>query len=347
MKAAACLALAAATVLAACDHAAPFAPVTLGNFVLRIPRAGGRIAGQHARWIANGGGIVYFGACLTPETVVGTFSAPSIMVLSTDSTRPWWEMCERDVTLHAPADSAVRFSDLAMDGRGRILYVESVTARSAIPFPAFTETDLWLTDSSYPFTRRRTLLRLADDTTGSAPVPATVVNWVTDLSWVDDSTFVAVGEHVPPVVGAFRPAVIGLVRGGIGPSATSLEAIAGTDGASTYSLAAPARALVFSRASGLVEQVALDGGAPTTVAMIPDTAGVIVDLSCKQRRCLALVRDPDDSQAFWALSLDAGTPTRAGTASPAILSARVSPASNVVVVQDSSGWSLNGGLWPP
>lgn len=337
--------------LAGCDHTAPFTPLNLGNFVLRLPRAGGRVAGQHARWTANGGGIVYFGQCLTPETVRGTFSAPSLMALSTDSTKPWWEMCERDVTLHVPHDSAATFSAIAMDGSGRIIYQESVTDRDAIAFPAFTETDLWLTDSSYPFTRRRRLLLLADDTTDSTPLAPTSVNWLAELSWVDDSTFVAVGEHVPPVVGAFRPTVIGLMRGRITASATTLEAIAGTDGASTYSLAASNGTVVFSRGSLRVEQVALGGGTPTPVTTIPETGGMVLDLSCKQQRCLALVRLLDSTgtaaDTFWALSLPNGTAKRGGAASSAVVEVQVSPSSDVVVVQDSSGWSLNGGLWNP
>jgi hypothetical protein len=345
------VALVATAALAACEHTTPFTPLTLGDFVLRLPRAGGRVGGQDASWTTNGRGIVYLGACLTPETVRGTHGAPSLMALSTDSTKPWWEMCEGDVTLHVPPDSGVRFDAIAMDGNGRILYEESATVRDSIAFPAFTETDLWLTDSSYPFTRRQKLLQLAIDSIGSAPVPATTVNWLTNLAWVDDTTFIAVGEHVPPVVGAFRPTVIGLVRGTISPTATTLAAIAGANGASTYSLAASNHTVVFSRGSPLVEQSALAGGAPALVTTIPGTDATVVALSCKQQRCLALVREPDstgaNAQAFWSLSLADGTATPAGPASSAIVGMGVSPSSNVVVVQDSSGWSLNGALWQP
>ena len=148
-----------AIVSCGCDHSAPYVVPDYGGGPRFEPGASLDGATGSVSWTGDGAGLLYVGACLVPETVLGRHPAPALIVLPTNGGRPW-ERCGRQLSLVFPNDSSQRYSAASLAAGGHLIYEESVSPPDGsgfTVFPAFTNTVLWLTDSAYPSPRRKLL----------------------------------------------------------------------------------------------------------------------------------------------------------------------------------------------
>ena len=332
--------------LGACDHsAAPTVPEYTergtGNF------AG---LGADAVWTEDGTGLLFTSTCLTNQTAKGPLFAAALSVLPAGGGSISWQRCEHAHSNQVPADSLADFWAAALATDGRLLYLESVTdlqglskqiGKPPVTFPGFTDAALWLTDSAFPLSRRRKLLSLYRvDTTGVKTIPDDQVDWLVNLAWTGQQTFVALGANLSSRLGSYQPRPLRVVHGTIGASTTSLAAIPGTEGARAYSLAEGNATIVFLGDSGRIERVPIDGGAATTVATVPTLVGrSFMDISCKSELCLVLTQEIDANgriqSTFWNVSLATGALTAVGTSPTVYRTAKISPRSNTVVASGS------------
>ncbi|HEY8061805.1 MAG TPA: hypothetical protein VID74_03355 [Gemmatimonadales bacterium] len=335
-----------------CDHSAPYDVPDYGGGPRFGP--GGSLDGVTgpASWTGDGAGILYVGKCLLPETVLGTHPAPALIVLPTNGGQAW-ETCERDLSLVFSRDSSEMYTAASLAADGRLLYEESVSPAGGAGFtvfPAFTHTAIWLTDSGYPSTDRK-VLELSDDSGGAATIPGDVVNWLLDVRWASDTSFVGMGANLPDRLGVYSPHPIALVRGMIGKYSASMDTIAGTGGARAYSLAEGGRMVVFARDALTVERVPIGGGVPSAVATLPGASGrTLADISCNPQICLLVTWETGPSggtqSTYWTLSLSTGTVTQLQSVSGTIAAARISPRSTAVLIEEGPAWSVKSGLIP-
>src|SRR5262249_4975156 len=92
-------------------------------------------------------------------------------------------------------------------------------------------------------------------------------------------------------------------------------------------------------------RVRFQDGVIGIAATLPAMTGrTILDVSCKQSFCLVLTREPPVggklATAFWAVSLADGAVTAVRSHTAAYRLAKVSPASNAVVVLEPDGLHL-------
>jgi hypothetical protein len=283
-----------------------------------------------------------------------------------------WQLCDNRAVRD---DSMNSYAAFAMDTAGHLLVAEAVsnthTDLFALPF-----TTLWLADTAHPYVRT-TLLALPI-TVGTTPL-----TWLADLAWTGPSTFIVLGQQVNTVPHCVKaplpppdlPIVAtqcnsrdtlwvdagGVVlRGVIAAGHATLQAIAGTEGATSYSLAENGASINFTlKHQVLLFQVAATGGAPLPVPGTgPQSAGELMGVSCKGSTCVyardEVTLDPHGS-SFWFLG-DFATPTgsmelhRVSLSSGAdeivqsnrtnviFATPQISPVSGDVVAQLGGGW---------
>jgi hypothetical protein len=205
-----------------------------------------------------------------------------------------WQFCDNRAIR---ADSMNSFAAYALDTLGRLLAVEAVSGTTGFDeVPA--RTTLWLADTSTPYVRRTLLsLPIQFDTLR--------VSWISDLAWTSPTGFLALGQQFFTAPNCALPCHSttedtlfadhgGVVMTGtIGSGAATLNVVAGTEGATAYSLAEGGSRIVFTVAHDLrLFQVPIGGGAPTPMPDPPahDTlanqVGELVGVSCRESSCI-------------------------------------------------------------
>ncbi len=226
-----------------------------------------------------------------------------------------WGMCD---TRREHADSADSFAAAAIDSVGRLLYLEASTKRgsgglSGVNQPPKT-VNLWLADTTFLFQRRKLL-----DISNGLQLDGHFVNWLRDTQWLSPSSFVALAQFDsirPHMHGAEVDSVfigVGVVLGEIGTSGAALSMIAGTHGATEYSIAEQGQSLVVWRNGLSVERVAMSGGLPQTVATLPSAPGrAITGVTCRDDACIVTTVASGAGPHAWRLTLSTGTFTDLG-----------------------------------
>jgi hypothetical protein len=234
-----------------------------------------------------------------------------------------------------------------------LLYVEAV-AHTGIQGTAPAETTMWLADSARPFERRA--LFSFPGFVGNLPVA-----WLADLAWTGPSTFVALAQDFTLFAhcrncGIDDSLFIGeaVVRGTISGSGATLAVVAGTLGASSYSLAQNGASIVFTRRDDpRIYQVAASGGTDTAVTSIPG-AQQLLGVSCKGVQCV-VADDPvtlsaatgggatfpsiDGSGELRSVSLTTGaTQTILVPVNGVVATPQISPVTGDVVAQAGGGF---------
>jgi len=212
-----------------------------------------------------------------------------------------WQLCDNR---SLRADTVSSFAGYALDAAGRLLFAEAVSpARLGGGTPP--NVTLWLADTASPY--RRTPLLTLPTTVGS-----TVVTWLSEIVWTGSNAFLALGQQfnvLPHCVTIGRPlhtttlcstsdtifAGAGTVVSGVitGTHAT-LQAVAGTDSATSYTLAENGASIVFTRHHDLrLFRVPTGGGASAPLPIqwnYPHTdipvAGELAGVSCKGSVCI-------------------------------------------------------------
>lgn len=274
---------ATAVAVAGCTHS--------DGFVAAKPAAGPFNPGPDVRltlnieqdywptWTEDGAGILYafIRPGVTPQhRCAGLLPAAGGSML--------WQLCDD----RAPqADSVNSFPSYALGADGRLLYAEAVSPKG-IGATAPAELTLWLADSAHPFARRALF---------SFPgfAGATPVAWLADLHWTGPNTFIALAEDFT-VIGHCRDCSVdslftgqAVVTGTITAAGATLTTVAGTAGASGYSLAENGATIVFTlRDDPVLYKVSSSGGTSTVVATLSQQ---LLGVSCKGSACV-VASDP-------------------------------------------------------
>ena len=309
-------------------------------------------------WTQDGQGILY--AYVDAEAATPAIHRCLGLLPAAGGARIW-QLCDNRA---ARADSASSFAAFALDTTGRLLAAEAV---APVRFAAGTvpSVTLWTADTATPY-QRTTLLTLPL-TVGSMPV-----TWLADLQWTGPNSFLALAQQFATVLGPSGVdstfAVGGeVVSGAIANGRATLSAIAGTDSATSYSLAEGGASLVFTVPHDLrLFRVPAAGGTPTPMPLVapgPDTAsqitGALAGVTCRGDECLVahdavlitgvyiamLPRNGElgqvelffhalgDSMELRTVNLSTGAEQAVRVATTLFATPRLSPVSNDVVVE--------------
>ena len=210
-----------------------------------------------------------------------------------------WQLCDNRAVRD---DSLSSYSAYALDSAGRLLLAEATApANSFADLPRIT---LWLTDTATPYVRTR-LLALPQTVSGFT------LTWLSEIRWTGPNTFLALGQQFGAVshCGACqcnpcpRDSIFGdggiVVTGTIVGDAATLQAVAGTDSATSFSLAENGTSIVYTRHHDLrLFKVPIGGGTPIPTPVqrtLPDTAalmaGELAGVSCKGSTCVVASDD--------------------------------------------------------
>jgi len=294
-------------------------------------------------WTEDGAGILYSfidGTAAPQHRCVGLLPAAG-------GTRTW-QLCDNRAIM---ADSVSSFPAYALGSDGRLLYVEATSiggAQSTSP----EDMTLWLADSATPF-QRHALLTLPTFA-GSVGV-----SWLADIAWTGPGTFIALAQDLSimghchfcgPVDTLFLGAAV--VTGTIGAGSTTLTPVAGTTGATGYSLAENGASIVFTlRDDRRLYKVPAGGGSATVVGVATtNNSTQLLGVSCKGGTCvvaasnvvLTTVNGSDitfpsvgpDSAELRGVSIATGVSQRLFAAAGVVLATpQISPLTGDVVVQ--------------
>lgn len=233
-------------------------------------------------WTEDGAGILYSYI----EPAAGPQHRCVGLIPAAGGTRTW-SLCDDRAT---QVDSVNSFTAFALGTDGRLLYVEALS-RSGAQSTSPSVMKLWLADSAAPFVRRA-LLSLPTFA-GTSPV-----SWLADISWTGPASFIALGQdfsilahclNCGPVDSIFYGSAV--VRGSIGTGSTVLQAVAGTEGATSYSFAENGASIVFTkRDDRRLYKVAAAGGTAAAVGVVTPNGGAqLLGVSCKGSTCVVAV----------------------------------------------------------
>jgi hypothetical protein len=290
-----------------------------------------------------------------------------------------WQLCDNRAVRD---DSASSFGAFALDSNGRLLAAETVSSANA-GATALSQTSLWLADTAHPYVRT-TLLTLP------VTVGTTAVTWLADIAWTGPGTFIALGQQlgtVPHCIGfglsmqcPSRDSVWAdsggvVVTGTIVANRATLQAVAGTQGATAYSVAENGASVVFTLTHDLrLFKVPSSGGTPVptprpaALDTLARQTGELVGVSCKGATCIVAKDGVLLAGEYWAfnmklgaivlqsfpaqffsprqtfelhnISLGDGTDQllRQDTTNVVVVTPKISPISGDVVVQIGGGW---------
>jgi hypothetical protein len=243
-------------------------------------------------WTADGRGILY--AYVDAESASPPQHRCLGMLPATGGTRIW-QLCDNRAVRN---DTVSSYSGYALSSDGKLLVAEA-TAPANLGFEPLPTVSLWLSDTGRPYVRT-TLLRLPQTVDGFG------VTWLAEVRWTGPNTFLALGQQLNtlphcsmcqcfpcPRDSIFADAGM-VLAGTISGGTATLRAVAGTDSATSYSLAENGTSIVFTRHHDLhLFKVPIDGGTPVPMPVqraAPDTADFItaelVGVSCKQSSCV-------------------------------------------------------------
>jgi hypothetical protein len=228
-----------------------------------------------------------------------------------------WQLCDNRAVRD---DSLSSFGGFALDSTGRLLVAETVSSANA-GATALSQTSLWLADTAHPYVRTSLL-------TLPVTVGTTVVTWLADISWTGPATFIALGQQFgsePHCIGAgvvtfddlcpSRDSVWAdsggiVVRGTIAANHATLVPVAGTDGATAYSLAENGASIVFTLKHDLrLFKVSSAGGTPVpspnpaALDTLARQVGELVGVSCKESTCIVAKNGIQIAGGYWAFNM--------------------------------------------
>lgn len=299
--------------LSGCGHSEPFTSASEGAVgPLRsapwpVLTVGG---GTDPHWSSDERGIVYViprRPVLSPPDPPGFFPSPTsersqcLALLPAGGGSALWQRC------HFAIESAgfvAIYPTAAVSPAGRMAYVEAAKRRG-LKFPVSSRVDLWVGDTSQATSLRR-VSTLYRDSIGISSTPRTEINWLTDVTWLDDNRLLAAGWHLRPdstftflrqVIGTFASDTVVWQE----LPASPLAAVpVGAQGGQT---------VVTWRTSGELELIPLDAG-PRQSGMVPISSPVdsVVDLRCSPTSdCLILSKFPvnttDNRYVVWRLAI--------------------------------------------
>ncbi len=251
-----------------------------------------------------------------------------------------FEVCETRVGYN---DSTDMIASGALGTDGRLIYLHT-TSRTNAQLPGSSR--LYVTDTTAGSTPRLLL-------TMPVPFGGSSVDWLADIRWTGDATFLALGQQftvVPVGAGAARDTVyipIGVAKGMVSPTGATLQLIPGTEGATSYARSTDGTAILFTRGGSTVFRVAVDGGAATPLATIPSVGAAdrITGFDCQEGRCVVLVAynrvppaPPGVTNVVYSVDEAGGAMTsRAVTETATWLWPRLSPVSDDFVLVTSLG----------
>lgn len=229
----------------------------------------------------DGSGILYAFVDATRVGVVA-ISHRCVGLLPVAGGTRFWQWCDDRAN---EVDSLTSIPAFALGHDGRLIYFEATTALRS-PFLA-PNTVLWLADSAQP-QRRRALATLP------VVLGDSTVSWLADLQWTGSASFMALGQRMvlaghdstsPIIDSVFYGEMI--VSGTTGASGAALTPIAGTAGATSYSLAENGASIVFTqRDSTSLMKVSVTGGVPTRITVTPRTGVQLLGVSCRMTTCV-------------------------------------------------------------
>jgi hypothetical protein len=356
--------------LLACEHSESFVPV--------LPVVDGLAPADDLQltynsdqdywptWTADGQAILY--AFVDPNDV----QHRCLGLIRPDGGTRMWEMCHRDAVYR---DSSSSFGGYALDARGQLLYTEAVgraITGFVIPVQAApVEVTLWLADTTRPFTRTALL-------TFPLHVDGIAISWLADIAWTGPDTFIALGQQAivqghcpatplsPAPICEFSDTVFGsqdigdagaVVRGTINGGHVTLHVVAGTNGATGYSLAQDGSSIVFTmKDDAHLYSIPIAGGSPSiagpaTPAFRPGYQ--LLGIACKLSTCIVAAdsvifartavprRNPElrsGTRELWRVSLTSNDASPIGSYAPVVSALAASPTNNDLVVQVGGGW---------
>ena len=229
-----------------------------------------------------------------------------------------WQLCDNRAVRD---DSASSYGGFALDSAGQLLVAETVSSASA---GALSHTSLWLADTAHPYLRTSLL-------TLPVTVGTTVVNWLADISWTGPNTFIALGQQFGSLPHCVGPGIVtfddvcpgrdsvwadsgGLVvRGTIAANRATLQPIAGTNGATAYSLAENGASIVFTLTHDLRLFTVLSTGGmpvptpnPAAVDTFARQVGELAGVSCRGTSCIVARDRILIAGDYWAFNPRAG-----------------------------------------
>jgi hypothetical protein len=296
-------------------------------------------------WTADGAGILY--AFVLPGVVP---QHRCIGLLPAGGGSRIWQLCDDRATQR---DSINGFTAYALGADGRLIYVEA-EAPSGVQGAAPVHTALWLADSATPFQRRALLT--VPTFAGTTPV-----SWLADLAWTGPATFIVLAQNLSLFAHCFGCAAddslffgAAVLRGTIGDAGATLQAVSGTDGATSYSLAENGASIVFTRRDDPhLFKVPSGGGTDTAVALVGG-AGQLLGVSCRGSICVVADDPVILSSAILgtvvfpgigigpmelrAVTLSTGQVQVLRTTSGIVATPQVSPVSGDVVAQVGGGF---------
>lgn len=247
-----------------------------------------------------------------------------------------WSLCDDRVIR---ADTASSYAAFALDSTGRLLVAEAVSPGSGTTLTHEPAVTLWTADTASPYARTN-LLSLPTTVDGNT------ISWLSDVAWTGPASFIALGSKFGTVTHCVIAAVAldsavecrgvdsvfvdsqdVVVQGTVSAGKATLHAVAGTSGATGYTLAEGGASVVFSAWQDTqLYRVPITGG---TREPLLSTAGAgmaqIAGVSCRGETCV-YARDsvsftpanpPDsrfntifwyDSMKPWPYPLDSLTP---------------------------------------
>jgi hypothetical protein len=311
------------------------------------------------------------------------------LILPMGGTRRW-QLCDNRAIRE---DTLSSYSAFALDTAGRLLVAEAVAPANS-PLSGLPRVTLWLADTARPYVRT-VLLTLP------AMVGHTTVTWLSDISWTGPGTFIALGQQFaslphcvtegvqtlcPTTDSIFSDSGGVVVRGAIASNQATLDAVSGTDGATSFSLAEAGSAVVFTVKHDLrLFRLPAVGGVPTPVPAPAQAAslqqGELIGVSCKDVTCV-VAKDgvflsgrytdgclmppcqlfshffsPPRPMELHSIALNTGADVilRTGDANIVFVSPRISPASSDIVAQVGGAWghlqtfatAVSGDLFAP
>jgi hypothetical protein len=242
-------------------------------------------------WTQDGRGILY--AFVDAESVHPPAHRCLGLIAEHGGTR-LWQLCDNRAVRN---DSLSSYSGYALDSAGRLLLAEATApANSFADLPRIT---LWLADTAAPYVRTK-LLSLPQTVSGFT------LTWLSEIRWTGANTFVALGQQFGSLPHCYRcecnpcptDSIFGdggiIVVGTITGAGATLQAVPGTDSATSYSLAENGASLVFTRHHDLrLFKVPMAGGVSVPLPIhrdVPDTAvlitGELTGGSCAGATCI-------------------------------------------------------------
>ena len=303
--------------LLACSHTDPVATVD-------VPREGPFGAASPVRLTLNPGQDLFPTYSDDGASILYTYEAVGrrdhdrcIGILPAAGGTRLAEICE---TRPGSADSTDAVTSGALDSSGRLLFLQA-TSRIGAGLPHNTR--LRLSDTTYG-TAPRTLLTFPLNVGGAA------IDWLTNIRWTGDNTFLALGQLMTlvPLGGAARDTVfftVAVFRGTISGQTATLAPIDGTGGVNGYAVSDDGTAVIV--ASGApVGRVPITGGPRVPIPL----AGMSTfsDVDCQRGQCIGL-----SNNVLWGFPEAGGTPVQLNVSSVPFWSVpRLSPLNGDVVL---------------